>query len=149
MQRYSTNDIYPNYFIEILIYLWKSCRQVCNIHEISRINDNKVTVAAGLSNGILGKAKNSTHDLSAQNISKLLLCYRDINARWLMTGEGEMLLPESNSIKVDDSLSQLLTMFKEKDAAYNLLLEQLRELERENIELKTKLEGASPLTKVI
>ena len=40
-------------------------------------------------------------------------------------------------------------MFKEKDAAYNLLLEQLRELERENIELKTKLEGASPLTKVI
>ncbi|MFK2275593.1 hypothetical protein ACIXO6_02170 [Bacteroides fragilis] len=66
-----------------------------------------------------------------------------------MTGEGEMLLPESNSIKVDDSLSQLLTMFKEKDAAYNLLLEQLRELERENIELKTKLEGASPLTKVI
>ena len=113
------------------------------------LNDNKVTVAAGLSNGILGKAKNSTHDLSAQNISKLLLCYRDINARWLMTGEGEMLLPESNSIKVDDSLSQLLTMFKEKDAAYNLLLEQLRELERENIELKTKLEGASPLTKVI
>ena len=103
------------------------------------LNDNKVTVAAGLSNGILGKAKNSTHDLSAQNISKLLLCYRDINARWLMTGEGEMLLPESNSIKVDDSLSQLLTMFKEKDAAYNLLLEQLRELERENIELKTKL----------
>ena len=113
------------------------------------LNDNKVTVAASLSNVILGKAKNSTHDLSAQNISKLLLCYRDINARWLMTGEGEMLLPESNSIKVDDSLSQLLTMFKEKDAAYNLLLEQLRELERENIELKTKLEGASPLTKVI
>ena len=73
MQRYSTNDIHPNYFIEILIYLWKVVDRFVIYMKLVGLNDNKVTVAAGLSNGILGKAKNSTHDLSAQNISKLLL----------------------------------------------------------------------------
>lgn len=103
------------------------------------LNDNKVTVAAGLSNGILGKAKNSAHDLSAPNISKLLYVYKDIDARWLMTGEGEMLLKESEKHSSDGDLSRLLTMFNEKDKYCSELLEINKTLEKTIFELQYQL----------
>ena len=55
------------------------------------INDNQMTIAAGLSVGLLGKAKNGGKGLSSSSIEKILLAYDDINPDWLLTGRGPML----------------------------------------------------------
>lgn len=59
--------------------------------EYKGLNDNKVTVEAGISNGLIGKAR-KRGSLSQENISKLLQVYSDLDARWLMTGDGKMLI---------------------------------------------------------
>lgn len=55
------------------------------------INDNKLTVDAGLSIGLIGKAKKSGKAMNSVNIEKILLAYPDLNPDWLLTGRGEML----------------------------------------------------------
>ena len=64
--------------------------------EIQGINDNQMTIKAGLSNGLLGKAKNGKGNISCQNIEKILLAYPDLSAEWLMTGNGTMLYSQRN-----------------------------------------------------
>ena len=68
------------------------------------INDNQMTIAAGLSIGLLGKAKLAGKGMSSNNIEKILLAYPDLSSDWLMTGRGEMLTSsiQSTDIKVSD-----------------------------------------------
>lgn len=61
------------------------------------INDNQMTIAAGLSVGLLGKAKNGGKGLSSSSIEKILLAYDDIDPNWLLTGRGQMLKTKSTS----------------------------------------------------
>lgn len=69
------------------------------------LNDNKITLETGISNGIIGKAR-KRGSLSQDNISKILYSYPDLNANWLFTGEGEMLKDKQsyNVEKQDDSV---------------------------------------------
>lgn len=62
------------------------------------INDNQMTVAAGLSVGLLGKLKKNGKGMSSVNIEKILSSYPELNAEWLLTGKGDM-IKESQSIK--------------------------------------------------
>lgn len=55
------------------------------------INDNQVTVNAGLSIGLIGNARRGTHDLGKKAIDKILNYYQDLNRYWLLTGDGRML----------------------------------------------------------
>ena len=55
------------------------------------LNDNQVTVQCGLSTGVVGNARKKGKSLNGNNIVKILSTYKDLNARWLLTGEGEML----------------------------------------------------------
>ncbi len=55
------------------------------------LNDNQVTVKAGLSVGSLGKQRKKGRGLSSQSIAKLLHAYSDLNPGWLLTGDGAML----------------------------------------------------------
>ncbi len=57
----------------------------------SGLNDNQITVKADISNGIIGKGR-KRGSLSQDNISKILHSCPDLNANWLFTGKGEMLL---------------------------------------------------------
>ena len=52
------------------------------------INDNQMTVNAGLSVGLIGKAKVSGKGMSSMNIEKILLAYPDLSADWLLTEIG-------------------------------------------------------------
>lgn len=54
------------------------------------LNDNKLTVETGISNGLIGKAR-KRGSLSQDNISKILHKYSELDANWLLTGSGEML----------------------------------------------------------
>lgn len=71
----------PQSFIERLQYYM----------EISGINDNQMTINAGLSVGLIGKAKSTGKGMSSMNIEKILLSYPNLSADWLLTGRGEML----------------------------------------------------------
>lgn len=61
------------------------------------LNDNKVTVECGLSQGLLGQARKGGSDLGKRTIDKILNIYQDINRVWLITGEGNMLVSPSSS----------------------------------------------------
>lgn len=62
------------------------------------INDNQMTVAAGLSVGLLGKAKSGNKGMSSNNIEKILLAYPDLSPDWLLTGSGEMLKNDTDTL---------------------------------------------------
>lgn len=61
------------------------------------LNDNQVTVNCGLSVGLLGKARKGTGDLGKSSVERILKFYTDIDRRWLLTGEGEMLKTETTN----------------------------------------------------
>ena len=55
------------------------------------INDNRVTVNADLSVGLIGNARRGKHDLGKKATEKILSFYQDLNRTWLLTGEGRMI----------------------------------------------------------
>lgn len=65
--------------------------------ENNGLNDNKLTVAAGLSVGLIGKAKIGNKGLTSGNIEKILLAYPQLNADWLLTGRGNMIATDEQS----------------------------------------------------
>lgn len=55
------------------------------------LNNNQVTVKAGLSIGLLGKAlKSKKGGLNSESIEKILHSFNDLNPEWLMLGNGKM-----------------------------------------------------------
>ena len=87
------------------------------------LNDNQVTVQCGLSNGALGKARSRGKGITSQNIEKILLVYKELDARWLLTGEGNMLGEEPVQ-----SGSDFIQFLKNQN---NELMETIQELNRE------------------
>lgn len=64
-----------------------------------QISRSRLEKEAGLANGYL---RNSKGGLGAQKLSDILKVYPDLNPKWLLTGEGEMLDSMTNE-KVTDS----------------------------------------------
>jgi hypothetical protein len=63
--------------------------------EYKGLNDNKITVETGISNGLIGKGR-KRGGLSQENISKILYTYNDLDANWLFRGTGEMIIHNEN-----------------------------------------------------
>jgi len=72
----------------------------------SGLNDNKLTVISGISNGLIGKAR-KRGALSLENISKILYSCNDLNANWLLTGQGEMLKSKRDEQIENNSIFKL------------------------------------------
>ena len=70
---------------------------------INNLNDNKITVQAGLPIGSLGKQRKGGRGLSVQSIAKILHTYPDINAEWLITGNGKMIKGGKNVLSEPQS----------------------------------------------
>ena len=62
------------------------------------INNNMITVSAGLSIGQIGKAITNNSGINSTSIEKILHKYSDINPEWLLTGKGKMLKSENEPI---------------------------------------------------
>jgi len=65
--------------------------------ECSGLSANKLTVDAGLSVGLIGKAMNNRTGINSDSIEKILRAFPDLNPTWLLTGKGEMTLTEKDS----------------------------------------------------
>lgn len=70
------------------------------------LNDNKVTVQVGLSNGTIGKSRKDGRDLSDRVIEQILNFYTDLNRQWLLYGEGEMLRSVDNYLEDEQEKPQ-------------------------------------------
>jgi hypothetical protein len=55
------------------------------------LNDNQVTVTAGLSIGLIGKARKANKGINSESIEKILHAYAELSPDWLLTGRGDML----------------------------------------------------------
>lgn len=97
------------------------------------LNDNKVTNQCGLSIGIINTARKRGKSLNGDNIEKILYTYKDLNARWLLTGEGEMLSINETSPMID-----IVEFLKKQNEE---LLEKIDLLNRKIGELENELKN--------
>ena len=88
----------------------------------------------GLSNGYISKVKKS---IGTQQLEKIFSKFTDLNSRWLLTGEGEMLKTteeHTSDININEMGNSMLI---EVINNQNKLIERL---EKENAELRSQLE---------
>ena len=58
--------------------------------DVKGLNNNQVTVKAGLSTGQIGKAIDRNKGLNEATVEKLLRAFPELNPVWLLTGEGDI-----------------------------------------------------------
>ena len=105
------------------------------------LNANKVTVAAELSNGLLGKALKTRGSMNSDSIERIICAYTNLSAEWLMTGKGTMYVNDlpGDTFNISNSLNNDSLVFFLRDRNKELECEN-RRLLVENASLKTRLE---------
>ena len=105
------------------------------------LNVNKVTVAAELSNGLLGKALKTRGSMNSDSVERILCAYTNLSAEWLMTGKGTMYVNDlpGDTFNISNSLNNDSLVFFLRDRNKELECEN-RRLLVENASLKTRLE---------
>ena len=105
------------------------------------LNANKVTVAAELSNGLLGKALKTRGSMNSDSVERILCAYTNLSAEWLMTGKGTMYVNDlpGDTFNISNSLNNDSLVFFVRDRNKELECEN-RRLLVENASLKTRLE---------
>lgn len=105
------------------------------------LNANKVTVAAELSNGLLGKALKTRGSMNSDSVERILCAYTNLSAEWLMTGKGTMYVNDlpGDTFNISNSLNNNSLVFFLRDRNKELECEN-RRLLVENASLKTRLE---------
>ncbi len=98
--------------------------------DFKHLNDNKISAECNISNGLIGKAR-LRGSLSQINISKILIKYPELNANWLLTGRGNMIVKElidgenyfslSKKIKISKVDLDLIALIKSKIQIYDSL----------------------------
>ena len=102
---------------------------------------NKLTVAAELSNGLLGKALKTRGSMNSDSVERILCAYTNLSAEWLMTGKGTMYVNDlpGDTFNISNSLNNDSLVFFLRDRNKELECEN-RRLLVENASLKTRLE---------
>lgn len=104
------------------------------------INDNQMTVCAGLSIGVIGKMrKGITKGLNSSNIEKILHAYPDLSSEWLLRGEGEMY-----KSKTSNEQSEWNVLLKEINDLDEIIRKQAEQIGALKAELSLKAKTASP-----
>lgn len=62
------------------------------------LNPNKITVDAGLSVGLIGRALKNNSGLNSDTIEKILYTYTDLSPEWFISESGEMLKTNNQTI---------------------------------------------------
>ncbi len=101
---------------------------------IKGLNDNQMTVNAGLSVGALGKQRKGSRGLSSDSIAKILHSYPDLDANWLLIGQGEMLKNSKGNSK-DSSKDNIKNSEKAEDKTLEIESNQIKEETRPRVPL--------------
>lgn len=109
----------------------KITHRLCKYMEFKGLNPNNVTVDAGLSVGLIGKAIKNSAGLNSDTIEKILHAYIDINPIWFVLGDGEMLKPNVKDMSQSENVTKTVTFSEETKS-------------KENVPLSVN-EGQSPL----
>ena len=75
--------------------------------EYSNLNPNKITVDAGLSVGLIGRAIKNDSGLNSETIEKILITYTDLNPEWFVSGNGEMIRSNNQTINSNGSTNNV------------------------------------------
>lgn len=67
------------------------------------LNANKVTIDAGLSIGLIGRAIKTNSGLNSETIEKILFAYNDLNPEWFLLETGEMIKSNNQVINSNGS----------------------------------------------
>lgn len=105
------------------------------------LNSNSLTVAAGLSNGLIGKALKNRSSMNSDSIERILCAYTNLSAEWLMTGKGTMYVNDqpAKASYIPNNLNSDSLVFFLRDKNKELECEN-RRLLVENASLRTRLE---------
>ena len=105
------------------------------------LNSNSLTVAAGLSNGLIGKALKNRSSTNSDSIERTLCAYTNLSAEWLMTGKGTMYVNDqpAKASDIPNNLNSDSLVFFLRDKNKELECEN-RRLLVENASLRTRLE---------
>ena len=101
------------------------------------LNDNKISLAAGISNGLIGKGR-KRGGISQENISKLIHAYPELDANWLLTGQGSMLREQSAPEVAPPPSEPAFPGFIEEIKSLSV---KVGRLEAENEHLRTAIEA--------
>ena len=71
------------------------------------LNANKITVDAGLSVGLIGRAIKNDSGLNSETIEKILVTYTDLNPEWFVSGNGEMIRSNNQTINSNGSTNNV------------------------------------------
>ena len=90
----------------------------------------------GCSNGVISKCINKGTDISSQWVTKIIETFVEINPRWLLTGEGSMLVDEgaaptpngAQPVTNDANTAQMMQVMLEQAKEIGRLQEQVRQL---------------------
>lgn len=74
------------------------------------LNDNMVTVEAGLSVGVIGKSRAAGRDLSRKSAEKILAVYPQMSRSWLLAGEGT---PDTQDDTLEAAIKELAKAVRE------------------------------------
>ncbi len=92
--------------------------------------------SCGLANGYLAKQMSGRGRIGSDILEKIISIYKDLDAKWLLTGEGEMLTHSSNNI-----LEESRTIYSDnRDDIIRILKHQIATLELFNSD-KDKIIG--------
>jgi len=105
------------------------------IAENKGLSINKFSQKIGVSNAYFSKQKKNNANVGSQIIENIVSIYPDINLKWLVTGEGQMLEMDKNPNEVNESK----ILYNNKDNGTNLMAELLKEKDRTINELKLQL----------
>lgn len=106
--------------------------------EHSGLNKAEFERVVGLSNDAVNKMSDNTRK---STLDKLSNAFPELNINWLRTGEGEMIKTGSINIKGDANTANSGSISGGINSTYNIesLYKRIKELEKENSELKNNL----------
>lgn len=94
--------------------------------EFKGINNNQLTVSAGLSTGLIGKALKTGSGLHSDSIEKILYAYPDLNPSWLLKGIGEMIIKSENKY-LNENKTDMIT--ESTSGYYSICIEKDKQIE--------------------
>jgi hypothetical protein len=96
--------------------------------KVLKIGQGAFEKEVGLSNGYVNNIRQS---IQPDKLQRIALKYPQLNSGWLMTGEGEMLKPETRPVSVKETDKNALEMIRELSAENALLKREIEEMRKE------------------